>query len=332
MKALLPLSISAALASRQRIRAFIGALLFCCFSGWSFVSEIGLYSLSRDAAAAHANGTRAAYENIKTERSKITARLAAIGQTRPSKTIEADIQAQRQSRWWEVTNGCKEATGTASRQYCAAIDGLQGQLAAAQEAEKLMSQDHELATKMAGFDLREVLKSADAQSAALSRFTGFSPESIRDALAVAIAVLVELGSAFGLYVVSVGGGRREEEAQRPAATKPRAPEKRKPKDAVRSFVRAMLLTKPGMETTAAQIYLAWQAWAVENKVEQSLRRSWAAASGSLAIPLRGEAGSLDGAVYSCGSLLKLDCGSLAKGLTLFTLALIEGGHPSRKEE
>ena len=70
--------------------------------------------------------------------------------------------------------------------------------------ERLRADDAKLATKMAGMDLAAVMKSADPQSEALARFTGLSPATMRDALAVLVAVLIELGSGFGLWVVTVG--------------------------------------------------------------------------------------------------------------------------------
>jgi hypothetical protein len=54
-------------------------------------------------------------------------------------------------------------------------------------------------------NLADALKSSDAQSEALARMTGFSASSVKDALAIWVALLIELGSGFGLYAATASG-------------------------------------------------------------------------------------------------------------------------------
>jgi hypothetical protein len=270
LKAILPLSISAAFAARARLRAAIGVLLFACFSCWSFVSEIGLYALSRDSVTASASGTKEAYEQLKAERAKVATRLAALGTARPSAAVSASISAAHQSRLWQSSNECKDSTG-AARAFCADLDRLSGELAAAQEAERLMADDKNLAARMAGYNLKDVLRSADAQSEALSRFTGFSPASVRDALALMVAVLVELGSGFGLYAVaSAGAGQgkpdrgdgRERHEERPASGQRgvRKRGKRPENCPVKTFMSAACTTQTGAEIASGILLNAYLDW------------------------------------------------------------------------
>src|SRR5258706_15470091 len=84
LKAVLPLGIAAALASRQRGRAFVGAVLFLTFSAYSFASELGLYALSRDAQSGGTQAAKQRYEDLKIEKKRLTDRLQALGQTRPT--------------------------------------------------------------------------------------------------------------------------------------------------------------------------------------------------------------------------------------------------------
>jgi hypothetical protein len=114
LKAVLPIGITAAFAARQRARAFTGMLLFATFSAYSFASELGLYALSRDAQASTVSGGKAGFDLLKQERERIRERLAALGQTRPTGTIKADIAAQRQNRLWPQTAECK-ASGAPRR-------------------------------------------------------------------------------------------------------------------------------------------------------------------------------------------------------------------------
>jgi hypothetical protein len=269
LKAILPLSISAAFAVRARLRAAIGVLLFACFSCWSFVSEIGLYSLSRDSATASASGTREAYEQLKADRAKIATRLAALGTARPSASVSASISAAHQSRLWQASNECHDATG-AARAFCADLDRLKGELAAAQEAERLIADDKNLAARMAGYDLKDVLRSTDAQSEALSRFTGFSPASVRDALALMIAALVELGSGFGLYAVAgdragqekAGAGDAGERTEPRPASGQRGVRKAPKRRAcpVKTFLASACVKQVSSEVAAGILYDRYADW------------------------------------------------------------------------
>ena len=274
MKALLPLSIGAALAARHRMKAIIGTVLFITFTLYSFCSELGLYALSRDAQSSSASAGKEAYQSLKDERARIAKRLSELGSARPSRAIEAEIAGQKQDRWWTLSDSCKNAAYAAARTFCAGVERLEAERATAIEAESLRTQDNQFAAKMSGYDLREVLKSADAQSEALGRLLGIDPSRVKDGLAIMVAVLIELGSGFGLFAISghgaaAGAGTASPAGQSQAPVEPAASgQRRKPgkakQDPVASFCRAMLLAKDGAETTAAEVYLGWQAWVATN--------------------------------------------------------------------
>jgi hypothetical protein len=194
--------------------------------------------------------------------------MAALGTARPSASVSASISAAHQNRLWTGSGECKEVTG-AARAFCADLDRLAGELAAAQEAERLMADDRSLAARMAGYDLKDVLRSGDAQSEALSRFTGFSPSSIRDALAVMIAALVELGSGLGLWAVSAGAGLsrtdrgdgRERSVERPVTAQRRTRGRRERRACpVKAFIAAACSKQPGAEIASGILFNAYLDW------------------------------------------------------------------------
>jgi hypothetical protein len=64
------------------------------------------------------------------------------------------------------------------------------------------------------------MRSSDPQSEALGRFTGFSAQSVRDALAILVAALIELGSGLDLWVAAGGTTHSEpKEESRASAVK-----------------------------------------------------------------------------------------------------------------
>ncbi len=85
---------------------------------------------------------------------------------------------------------------------CGLSEAMSGKMNHAGEAERLRAADNTPATRLAGMNIADALRSSDPQAQALARFTGLQPETIRDALAVLVALLVELGSGFGLFAVS----------------------------------------------------------------------------------------------------------------------------------
>ncbi len=289
LKALLPLGIAAALSTGQNGRAVIGIVLFTVFSVYSFASELGLYALSRDAQSSTASAGRKGYDEAVAERDRVQERLKALGQTRPAKTVKAELAGQFQSAFWQSSNQCQDATVIASRTFCAGVAKLQGELAAAEEAETLRAKEDTLTTKINGFNLGEVLKSADPQSEALARLTGWQASSIKDGLAILVALLIELGSGFGLYAASASGtsaggttqakqdcpadvpGRDQAPAlpqrrvvaacsNRPARVTELLPASESAADPVRAFAGAMLTKRIGREIAAADLYAAFARW------------------------------------------------------------------------
>ena len=271
LKAVLPLGIAAALASRQRGRAAVAAVLFITFSVYSFASELGLYALSRDAQASTTTPGHEEYRLLKDERARIQERLKALGQMRPSKTVNAEIAGQLQNKLWGVSDHCSSAFSTSSRAFCAGVDRLRAELATAEESESLRAKDGALAAKLAGLNLAEALKSADPQAEALARLTGYAPGSIKDGLAILVALLIELGSGLGLYAATAGQSR-EEFAKAPHAEKQtslacsNAPKVRRerpklPTDPVRQFAKTVLKSSPGKAVAAADLHNAYARWA-----------------------------------------------------------------------
>ena len=225
LKAFLPLAIAGAIAARQKGRAAAGAAMFAVFSLYSFTSELGLYALGRNAVASDAQAGREAYEAAKSDRGRIEARLKELGPQRPAGTVQADLDAAKQGGLWRGSEGCTQATWPAARTFCTGFEKLKGELASAQEAERLRGQDERLAVKLSGFDLAAVMRSSDPQSEALSRFTGFSSSAIRDALAVLVALLIELGSGLGLWVATAGTRAARETEPVAVAVPAREPQK-----------------------------------------------------------------------------------------------------------
>ena len=286
-KAILPMAIAAALATRQRVRAGVAVLLFLTFSIYSFCSEIGLYALARSSQTGDVEVVKAKYGELRGELSTIRERLKTLGQQRPSGTIKAELSAKRQIKYWELSAQCTAADTYIARTYCGEYEKFSAELSTAEEAERLRARDRELSTKLEGIDLGTAIRSTDPQAEAFSRFTGFSSETIRDAFAVLIAVLLELGSGLGLWAATAtgapSGGRKDlpaapavlEAPVRPVA-RPRVlactdgvSMKSEPMpDPVKRFLRDCTSKAPGVETAARELLDAFTAWAKDEGADE----------------------------------------------------------------
>ncbi len=166
-----------------------------------------------------------------------------------------------------------DATAPASRTFCADIEKLKGELATAEEAERLRTKDADLGAKLAGVDLVAVMRSTDAQSEALARFTGLTSATVRDALAFLVALLIELGSGLGLYAATASGKAPEgvpaaeviAEAQAGVSAAPAAKKAKKAapvtqEDALTAFLRTGIRAVEGGEIGAGELHDAYARW------------------------------------------------------------------------
>jgi hypothetical protein len=206
LKAILPLAIGAAISAGQKQRAIAGIILFLAFSAYSFTSELGLYALGRDAMASEAAAGKESFADLKQDRAKIAARLKELGPQRPAGSVRGDVAALKAQRYWQTSNECAAPSWSLERDLCAKIEKLQGEVASAEEAENLRLKDDALATRLERMDVAAALRSTDAQAESLSRLTGISAASIKDGLAIMVALLIELGSGLGLWVTTAGAG------------------------------------------------------------------------------------------------------------------------------
>ena len=172
-------------------------------------------------------------------------------------------------------------------------------MASAEEAEGLRSKDDGLAQEVQGMNLADALKSSDAQSEALARMTGLSASSVKDALAIWVALLIELGSGFGLYAATASGRSSGEKQERSETVLPQdeasagkidrqpivlhqeeklATSQRRPvlacsdgpamqskvgvaDDPALLFAKAALVRREGKELTATDLYAVYARWA-----------------------------------------------------------------------
>jgi hypothetical protein len=234
-KALAPFFFFAALRSRVWSQALAAALVWVVVTGYAFTSALGHAALNRFATSGERVVASANYKDLRAERERAEDQLKWIPPHRPPATVEAELNVLKAQRAWMTSKECTDATIKASREFCQQYFKLSAEHASGQETEKLRAKIAQLGAQSAKVTGAAVMGEADPQAGVISRLTGFEIGTVQTGLMLFVALLIEIGSGFGMYVAfaywrpnqSLHGGehkpasrstevqpaRREEEAQ-----------------------------------------------------------------------------------------------------------------------
>jgi len=259
---------------------------------WSVTCAMGLYSISRDANAGDALGRQAQYKQLTADQTRKQGELKTLQGVRLVEVIDGEIAAMKRDRLWTRTRECADATATESRDFCAKIDKLTAERATVRpsadvraDVERLQAELRGIETKLAGIDMTEIMKKADPATEALAKTLNWSPDDVKNRLAVLIAILFECGGLLPWIITgSHGAPRRKEkdlaadpsEAPRKTAkTKPEAPAVEAPAEPteaptpielpevdslVASWAKGALVRRKGSYVPAAELYEQFSQW------------------------------------------------------------------------
>jgi hypothetical protein len=205
MKALVPFFFFAAIRNRMWSQAAASALVWVVVTAYSLTSALGHAALNRFDTTGHRAATVAAYKDHRADLARAEEQLNWIPQHRPAQTVQAEIDALKSDRAWVWTQGCTEVTGSKGRTYCQNYHALAAELASAEQSIALEARIADIHGKIDGQNGATVMSEADPQAAVLARLAdliapGVKVEDVQTALTVFIALLLEVGSAFGMYI------------------------------------------------------------------------------------------------------------------------------------
>jgi len=207
MKALVPFFFFAALRTKMWSQAAASALVWVVVMGYSMTSALGHAALNRLDTAGQRAATVQTYKDHRADLKRAQEQLSWIPQHRPAQTVQSQIDSVKADKAWRWTKGCTKVTGPRGRSYCQKYHGFTAELASAEQANVLEARIADTQAKLAQSDGATVMSEADPQAAVLAKLAGvFMPsikvkvEDVQTALTVFIALLLEVGSAFGMYV------------------------------------------------------------------------------------------------------------------------------------
>ena len=204
-KALVPFFLFAALKNRMWSQAIASAVLWSVVTVYSLTSALGFAAENR----MNANGQRvvdaASYKDLRSELKRAQDQLSWNPQHRPVQTVAGEIETYKIQRMFAQTKGCTEVTGPVGRDFCGKYQTLQSEKASGEQSEKKEAEIASINAKLAKAKGANAMADADPQAAVLTKLAGIAlpglkVEDVQTALAVFVAVLLEIGSGFGMYV------------------------------------------------------------------------------------------------------------------------------------
>lgn len=275
LKGLLPFFIAWSWQARQFVAVVAGSLAFGFIAAFSLLSAIGFAADNRLALVDRRDDVSAAYARVQRDLASLESQRSALPGHRPPAVVAEEIERHQQNRRWAATKKCTEATEPQSREYCAAFFTLRAELAAGQEHARFSSQIAAMQAEAAQLRKQGAGQDRDPQAALLSRIFGWGQDSVRLALIIAVALLVEIGASLGLFLAS---GHRQEEA--PACE---APQRQGPEvGSVEDFCLEALSASPRSALAMDELLAGYQAWCARKGQEPLDAESFATALTAIA--------------------------------------------------
>lgn len=204
-KALVPFFFFAAIRNKMWSQAGASAIIWVVVTGYSLTSALGHAALNRLDTAGTRAVAAASYKDLRAELKRAEDQMSWIPKHRPSLTVQSDIDGLKNQRQWSWTKSCADVTTKANRDFCQQFHALSAELASAGQAATLGKQIATVKAEIGKTEGASVLSEADPQAAVLTRLAAIfglhmKIEDMQTTLAVFVALLLEIGSGFGMYV------------------------------------------------------------------------------------------------------------------------------------
>ena len=209
-KALVPFFFFAAIRNRMWSQAVASAVVWIVVMAYSLTSALGHAALNRlDTTGQRAAQTQS-YQDLRADLKRAEDQMSWIPQHRPAATVQAELEMLKTQKAWGWSSGCADVKGKDTRDFCQKFQGLNSELASAQQADVLGKRIDDVKGKLANANANgahggAMLTEADPQAAVLSKLAAFlgvgiNVEDMQTTLAIFVAILLEVGSGFGMFV------------------------------------------------------------------------------------------------------------------------------------
>jgi hypothetical protein len=180
-------------------------------------SALGHAALNRLDTTGQRAVEAAHYKDLRADSKRAQEQLTWIPAHRPAETVTAELNVLKAQRHWLLTHECAEVAGKAAREFCQQFYKLNAEFASAQQSQRLESRIADISAKLSTTAAGTVMAEADPQASVLSKITGIGVDKVQTALTIFIALLIEIGSGFGMYVAFAYWRLNDRAATRQAA-------------------------------------------------------------------------------------------------------------------
>lgn len=204
-KALVPFFFFAAIRNKVWSQAAASALVWVVVTAYSMTSALGHAALNRSDSTGHRAQSAQAYQDLRAELKKAEDQSGWIPQHRPYEAVQSAIEGHKAQAAWKWSNGCKDASSKTEQKFCQQFHALNAELASASGAKSSNDRIVEIKSKITAMEGSTTLSDADPQARVLTELAsafipGVKIENVQMALTIFVALLLEIGSGFGMYV------------------------------------------------------------------------------------------------------------------------------------
>jgi hypothetical protein len=205
-KALVPFFLFAAIRNRMWSQAAASVVVWVVVTAYSLTSALGHAALNRQDSTGQRAVQAQSYKDLRADLKRAEDQMSWIPQHRPAMTVVADLSTLKNQREWGWTSGCTEVVNKNQREFCQKVNGFGAELASAQQADLLGKQIAQLKKELSTSESTAVHSEADPQAAVLAKLLAFvglsniNVEDVQTSLTIFVALLLEVGSGFGMYV------------------------------------------------------------------------------------------------------------------------------------
>lgn len=233
VKAILPVVIARAVILRAWLHGGLAALLLAAVIGLSIFSGFTFVAMTKEQASAAHQGHAEHVAALRADLARIEKRLAGLADLRAAAVMEEEVKAQLADRRWSATKECSDmgaAAGAATRQFCAGVFKLRGDIAGARERDRLLGEQQRLRERLAAARSAPA-RDVDAAPRVIAEMLGIAVSLPRMAMSVGLAIVLELGSvvlvllAAGPTLAGWARAERELRAKESAKSLPPQPDR-----------------------------------------------------------------------------------------------------------
>ena len=205
-KALVPFFFFAALKNRMWSQAAASAVVWVVVTAYSLTSALGHAALNRLDTAGHRAVEAATYKDLRSDLKRAEDQASWIPQHRPALTVQSEIDGVKNQRAWTTTSPvAPKSTGSS------AVTSARSTTRSMPSWPRPSSRRNSAAASTASrpswqrSEGMSVMSEADPQAAVLAKLSGLlfpniKVEDVQTALTIFVALLLEVGSAFGMFV------------------------------------------------------------------------------------------------------------------------------------